>query len=189
MDQLNIIFRDDVPNRLPSIIQKAKEGSLEAQYVCWETFNLHLKSDPKLEPDPELFWYVSASLSSIYDDGEKIESLLPFYKDKGKYKEDLKRMLRAALFIQTLKDIKKEKDCTNEEAEEFLVNIAMKNCSNDPVKHPEGTSFRRINSRDKLKMEIRYYHRNYPKWAFYLDGYLIEGLPFKIKSAHKIPVS
>lgn len=186
MPRLKDIFREDIPDLLPSVIQKAKEGILEAQYLCWETFRWH-SSNPTFPCDPLLFEYVAPTLSKLYVENVKIESCLPFYKERKKFKKELDRLKYGAVFIQTLEDIKREKNCTVEKAEEFLVKIAMSNCSSNEIKDPYTKAFLRINSKTKLKDEIRYYFRNYNKWKFYLESLSIMGLPFTRSSNHKIP--
>lgn len=186
MDQLKFLYREDVPHLLLLAIQKAKEGVIEAQYICWETHRWQL-ANPTFPYSQELFEFIAPIELNSFTDNIKIGSLLPFYKQREKLKKELDRLKFGALYLKTLEDIKRSRDFTVGEAEELLVNIAMANCSSTNPEHIYATALLRINTRSKLKDEIRFYFRHYEKWAFYLDQLTSMGLPFRHLSKHKIP--
>lgn len=184
MDHITIIFP---PERLQTIIQTANEGSLEAQYVCWDTFWLHMKSDPYLAPDPELLQYVAPVIAKAYSEGEKLESFLPFYKDRDKYKKRIQKLYLIAKYIQTIENIIKADKCNRGDAEQRLVEIV--NNGWDSATLSEKKLLQQVFTLDKLRNELRYYDKYYPQWAFYFVGLVIEGLSFlpRVKGKVQIP--
>lgn len=167
------------------MVKKAKEGSLEAQLVCWEVYNRCLK-DGYL-PTNELAIYIGKILLDVHLQKEKIESYLPFFKSADKIVRDRKRMLNTAFVKQLLRNTTIKNSCTMVEAVDIFIKYIEPGCSLEA--EPKGKEFfRRLNTPEKIKKELRYFAQNYSKWHFYLDELTIKGIKLESKSNHKITI-
>ena len=190
MDSQSILPLDFTP-----IVKLAREGNLEAQHICW----INYKDCPNVHLLPEsLRWYILELFDKAHKENKKLPSEFDLYfKKQTKITRDLKRMINCASvyhFItrwvyhmnryRELRGV--EKLCSRSTIEPFFVElIASKSCSSED--EPKGQElFRRFSTPHKVKHELKYYARNFPRWAFLFENRTLRSIPFSIKTNHNV---
>ncbi len=174
-----------------SIVNAAKEGSEEAQWLVWVTYNAFHKAGSKTG----LFLkhtvhYVSNLLLECHKTGKKLETYFTWMKREKKFHADHNRMIFSYLHHIAIKVIRNVHNCSRDDAKRAYSEFAMKQT---PLERSQGQEplFDRINTISKLDKELKYYAKNYKRWSFlfessrslkfqppgkYLDVYGVQGI-------------
>lgn len=173
IENSHYVREQNTDNAEKVVVDAAKNGSEKAQWICWAIFNAEQKiADDKVHPSNLINRYVSGILLKCQRTNQPISSNFPWIKKAENIREEHERMIHSYLLHLILKVIRElNDDCSMEIAIIALAEHAMQQT---PVERANGKTkfFQRFNTISKLEKELKYYKRNYEKWAFLFETFV-----------------
>lgn len=170
------IHSNNSPDKIKVIVELAKAGSAEAQFICYSTYALCIDSNPPKNPPEPISLYFHEMHRDMQKSGLKLEHYLPILKDNERPFKKLNRELNRMVYSQLIRMWVKNKTLelkSRDKAEEWVLNHIKKN---------QIEELKKITSIDVLQHEMKFYTKNFSKWAFHLKDMNFGTVTFQIPS-------
>jgi hypothetical protein len=171
----------DLVDSEKELVNAAKNGSSQAQYICWTTYNAEQKMDDNKGQLSNLInRYISKILLKCQKPNKQMSRYFPWLKKAEKLRDEHERMIHSYCLPLIIKAITEGHECSRDDAIQALVQFAMQQTPKE--RNSDKTKFfERFNTISKLEKELKYYKQNYKNWTFLFENFEDHSFPRPFK--------